>query len=104
MVNYEMVFVVDSRLPDAEKAEIEQHVKEAIEKFSGQIKQSSVWLEKQRFSFPMKKVWEGTYYLMQIEIDGNEVAKLRRSLQIMERLLRFLIVKIEDPKKQNKKG
>lgn len=99
MVKYELVFVVDARLPDADKAEISQHVVEMVEKFGGKIEQSSVWIEKQRFSFPMKKVWEGTYYLMNIAIVGPEVSKLRRSLQMMERVLRFLIVKIEEPKK-----
>lgn len=98
MVKYEMVFVLDARLSEADKTEVAKHVSELVEKFGGKIEDLSVWIEKQRFSFPMNKVWEGTYYLMNMKMVGPEVARLRRELQIMERLLRFLIIKVEEPK------
>ena len=98
MVKYELVFVLDARLSEADKAEVSKHVSENVEKFGGKIDSLAVWIEKQRFSFPMKKVWEGTYYLMNMQMMGPDVARLRRELQIIERLLRFLIVKVEEPK------
>jgi ribosomal protein S6 len=49
-------------------------------------------------SFPLKKAWEATYYLLNIEGNTTEMGKLRRELEINERVLRFLIIKIEAPK------
>jgi ribosomal protein S6 len=43
-------------------------------------------------AFAIKKAWEGTYYLLNVEMPGGEVARFRRELQINERVLRFLIV------------
>ena len=92
MVKYELVFIVDGRASDAEKSDISKQVADLVAKCGGKVINLAVWIDKQRFTFPMKKVWEGTYYLANIEMIGPEVAKLRRELQLNERLLRFLIV------------
>ncbi|NTV28700.1 MAG: 30S ribosomal protein S6 [Candidatus Omnitrophica bacterium] len=92
MVKYELVFIVDARLSDAEKGDIAKQMTDLVTKCGGKVVNVGVWIEKQRFTFPMKKIWEGTYYLANIEMVGPEVARLRRELQLNERLLRFLIV------------
>jgi ribosomal protein S6 len=95
MVKYELVFIVDARLSDGEKSAISKQVSDLVVKCGGQVVSLGVWIDKQRFTFPMKKVWEGTYYLANIEMVGPEVARLRHELQMNERLLRFLIVNAE---------
>ena len=62
------------------------------------ILNAAVWFERQRMSFPIRKAWEGTYYLLNIEGKPLEMAKFRRELQISERVLRFLIIKAEEKK------
>jgi len=95
MVKYELVFIVDARFSEAEKTDISKQIADLVVKCGGKVVNLAVWIEKQRFTFAMKKVWEGTYYLANIEMVGPEVAKLRRELQLNERILRFLIVNAE---------
>jgi ribosomal protein S6 len=95
MVKYELVFIVDARLSDGEKSTISKQVGDLVVKCGGQVVNLNVWIDKQRFTFPMKKVWEGAYYLANIEMVGPEIARLRRELQLNERVLRFLIVNAE---------
>ena len=99
MVKYELIFIVDARLSEGEKGDISKQVADMVVKFGGKVVNLAMWIDRQRFTFPMKKVWEGTYYLATIEMVGPEVAKLRRELQLNERLLRFLIVNVETSKK-----
>ena len=99
MVKYELVFIVDARLSDAEKSDVAKQISDLVTKCGGKVVNLSIWIEKQRLTFPMKKVWEGTYYLANIEMLGPEVARLRRELQLNERLLRFLIVNVAVTKK-----
>ncbi|MBF0331901.1 MAG: 30S ribosomal protein S6 [Candidatus Omnitrophica bacterium] len=98
MNKYELVYLVDARLSDADKGEVAKLVAEMITKNGGKILNSAVWFERQRMSFPIKKTWEATYYLLNIEGNAPEMAKFRRELEINERVLRFLILKIETPK------
>jgi small subunit ribosomal protein S6 len=93
MIKYEMVFVADARLSDGEKNELSRQVSDLIVKFGGKVNSLAVWMERQRFSFPMKKVVEGTYFLTNYEMPPDGAAKLRRDLQINEKVLRFLIIK-----------
>ncbi len=94
MNKYEMIYIVDSRLSDGEKGEVAKLVADMVAKAGGKILNSAVWFERQRMAFPLKKAWEGTYYLLNLEGKAPEMAKLRRELQINERILRFLIIRV----------
>jgi small subunit ribosomal protein S6 len=95
MNKYEFIYMVDARLSEGEKGEVAKLVADMIVKAGGKVVNSAVWFERQRMSFPIKKAWETTYYLLNLEGKPSEMAKLRRELQINERILRFLIIKVE---------
>jgi ribosomal protein S6 len=98
MNKYELIYMVDARLSEGEKGEIAKLVADMIAKAGGKVLNSAVWFERQRMSFPIRKAWEATYYLLNVEGKASEMSKLRRELQISERILRFLIIRIETPK------
>jgi len=94
MDKYELVGIVDATLLQEEKEKINKEVCDTIVKCGGQVINSQVWLDKQKFFFRMKKRTEGTYYLINFESPKSAIAHLRQILKINETLLRFLIVKI----------
>ena len=96
MNRYELVYIVDAHLPAQEKDEVTRQMQEGIQKLEGKIINSSVWLEKHRFSFPMKRVWEGSYYLVNFDAPAAAVGKLRQNLRLNERLLRHLIIRLDE--------
>jgi small subunit ribosomal protein S6 len=97
MNKYEFIYMVDARLSDGEKSEVAKLVADMIAKAGGKVVNSAVWFERQRMSFPIKKTWEATYYLLNLDGKPSEMAKLRRELQINEKVLRFLIIRVEQP-------
>jgi small subunit ribosomal protein S6 len=97
MNKYEFIYMVDARLSDGEKSEVAKLVADMITKAGGKVVNSAVWFERQRMSFPIKKTWEATYYLLNLDGKPSEMAKLRRELQINEKVLRFLIIRVEQP-------
>ncbi len=92
MSKYEVVYILDARLSDGEKTEVGKQVADLVTKLGGKVVDSKVWIERQKMAFAIKKAWEGVYYLLNAEMPEGEVARLRRELQINERILRFLIV------------
>ncbi len=98
MNKYELIFIVDSRLSDAEKSDASKQVTDLVAKLEGKIINSSVWIDRQRMAFPINKAAEGTYYLFNIEMKGSEIARLRRELLINERIMRFLVIRPEEQK------
>ena len=98
MSKYEMIFILDSRLSDAEKSDASKQVVDLIVKMEGKVINSCVWIDRQRMAFAIDKANEGTYYLFNIEMKRSDVARFRRELQINERILRFLIISPEEQK------
>jgi small subunit ribosomal protein S6 len=97
MNKYEFIYMVDARLSEGEKGEAAKLVTDMITKAGGKVVNSAVWFERQRMSFPIGKAWEATYYLLNLDGKPSEMSKLRRELQINEKILRFLIIKVEQP-------
>jgi len=95
MDKYELVVVVDAALPQADKDAIVKEACDTLTKVGGQIINNQVWLEKHKFSFRMKKLTEGTYYLINFQAPRPEMAKVRETYRLNERILRYLITKAE---------
>ena len=93
MTKYDLVVILDGRRPDEEKEQIAAQVTDAVEKSGGKVINSEAWLKKQKMTFLIKGCAEGTYYLTCFEGGGDTERKIRQSLRIHERLLRFAIFK-----------
>ena len=96
MNKYELVYIVDAHAPQAARDEISKQVTEAASKSDVKVINSQVWLERHRMSFPIKKVWEGTYYLLNIEAPMAAVNKMQAFLRLNEQILRFLAIRQEN--------
>ena len=92
---YELVFIVDGKLPNDAKESVRKDVAEAVNKYGGKVINSQVWIERHKFTFRIKKCTEGTYYLMNIEGDNEIVEKVKSGLTLNEKVLRFMFIKVE---------
>jgi small subunit ribosomal protein S6 len=99
---YEIGFIIT---PDAN----EEEVKKIIESISGTIKKAKGVIEsidewgRKKMAYPIKKNPEGYYVFIQTEVDGAIIAELERRLKQMEKVLRFITLRLDDKlKKANK--
>jgi len=95
MNKYELVVIVDAQKPQDTKETVLKQAAETVTKSGGKVINSQVWFEKQKFAYRIKKCLEGTYYLIKFESLGNIIEKIRKSLQLNEEILRFLITRVE---------
>ena len=94
-LRFELMIVVNTKLTTEEKESIFAEAVEVVGKGGGKVINSKVWLERQRFSFPIKKCAEGTYYLINFQGESSVVGKIRSVLRLKEKILRFMIVSEE---------
>jgi small subunit ribosomal protein S6 len=93
MNKYELVYIVDAHASQNTKDEIAKQVTDSLNKSEIKLINSQVWLERHKMSFPIQKIGEGTYYLLNLEAKTSSIAKLHSILRINEQILRFLTVK-----------
>ena len=96
MNKYELVSIVDASLPQEQKEVIFNEVTDSITKSGGKVINSKVWLEKQKFTFRIKKATDGTYHIINFEGPGDSIAKIRQLLKINERVLRLNVGVLEE--------
>ena len=91
---YEAMFIVRPDLSEDEKKALFSQINDTILKFKGEIISSSIWLEKQKFTFPIKKYTEGLYYLVTFNLESKgALSGLTGAYRLNENILRLLITR-----------
>ncbi len=98
MNKYEFVYIVDAHATQATKDEITKQVNDALAKSECKAVSSQVWFERQKMAFAINKVWEGTYYMLNIEASSAAINKFQALLRINEQVLRFLAIRTQAKK------
>ena len=95
MNKYELVYIIDAHAPQTTKDDVAKQVAEALAKSEIKLVNSQLWLDRHKMSFPIQKVIEGSYYLLNLEAKSSSVAKLQSILRINEQILRFMTVRAD---------
>ena len=95
MRNYELSVVLCSTLSDEEKVATLEKVKELITRFGGEITNVDDW-GKRKLAYEIDKQREGFYYFIQFNAETTVPAEVESRIRIMEQVLRYLIVSLED--------
>ncbi|MCM8800924.1 MAG: 30S ribosomal protein S6 [Candidatus Omnitrophica bacterium] len=95
MCKYEAMFVIKPDLSESERKNKFQHISDVIAKNNGTVLQSNIWAEKRRLAFPIKKIHEATYYLVNFSAPPEAVDSIKQAYRIDEDILRTLIIKTE---------
>ena len=95
MNKYDLVYIVDAHAPQTTKDEIAKQVADSLTKTEIKVVNSQMWLDRHKMSFPIQKIVEGTYYLLNLEAKSSAMAKLQSILRINEQILRFLTTKVD---------
>ena len=93
MNKYELVYIIDAHAPQATREDVAKQIVDTAAKSEVKIINSQVWLEKHKMSFPINKIWEGTYYLLNLEAKSPGINKMQGLLRMNEQLLRFLTIR-----------
>jgi small subunit ribosomal protein S6 len=95
MRDYELTFIARPELDEAGLAAVEGKVKGFVTSSGGQIAQVEHWGRRQ-LAYPIKKVGEGQYIFMRVQLPAQAPRELERQLQLTEDVLRYLLVREEE--------
>ena len=93
MNKYEFVYIIDAHASQSAKDEVAKQVADAAAKSEVKVVNSQIWLDKHKMSFPINKLWEGTYYMLNLEAQSGAINKMQALLRINYQILRFLTIR-----------
>lgn len=91
MREYELIFIVHPDLEETAFNEIVERVKSWITGDGGEIAKVDVW-GKRNLAYPIRKLNEGQYVLIETKMKPAFGVELERNLRLLEPILRFSVV------------
>ncbi len=95
MNKYEVMFIIKPDLGEDDRKALFNQISECIVKNEGQVTNASIWAERKKLFFPLKRYKEGTYYLVNFTAPGSALSKINNIYKMNEGILRNLIVALE---------
>ncbi len=95
MNKYELTVVVNATVEDDVRAAVIEKVKELITRFGGtntEVKEEG----KKRLAYEIQKMNEAFYYFIHFDAEATCPAEMEAQLRIMDNVLRYLCVRVEE--------
>ena len=95
MAKYELALVVNAKIEDDKRVAVVKRAQAYIERFGGKVGATEEW-GKKRLAYEIQKMHEGYYYFIKFEGQSNTPNDLEQNMRIMDNVLRYLIVRLDD--------
>lgn len=96
MNKYELCVVLSAKLEDDERAAAIEKIKEYVTRFGGAVGENIQEWGKKRLAYEIQKMNDGFYYFLHFDAEATVPAELEAQLRIMDNVLRYLCVKVEE--------
>ena len=101
MNRYELTYIIDTGLEEAARKELVEKYAELIKQNGGEIEKVDDW-GKRRLAYEINDMWEGWYVLVTFKSEGELPKEIERNLENNDKILRYLIIKLEEKKQSVK--
>ena len=102
MRNYEVVFIAAPTITSEELDGFISHAQTVVEGKNGKIVKVDNW-GKKSLAYKIKRFREGYFVVLSIEADGAAIAELERRFRVMDYIIRFISVRIDEDLKRSEK-
>jgi len=92
---YELTLIVRPDIEGENLTAVVDRVKNLVTGGGGQVTEVNAWGRRQ-LAYPINRVTEGQYFLMQTNMPERLIAGLERDLRLTEQIVRFLIVRADE--------
>jgi len=92
--DYELVFIVNPEVADDGLDPLINNITQFITGKAGNIVEVARWGRK-KLAYPIKHVMEGNYVLIKFKLDPSANHELETNLKIAEKIIRYLLIKMD---------
>jgi small subunit ribosomal protein S6 len=93
--DYELMIVLDPNLDEEALETATNRVQSTINQRGGAVKNVESW-GRRRLAYPIGRNRDGTYVLLRFQAKPEATAEVERALKLMESVVRYLVVRVEE--------
>lgn len=94
MKKYEIMYIINPTVLEEGREALIAQVNELFQANGATIAKTEKWGER-KLAYPIEKKKSGFYVLTTFEIDGVKLAEVEAKLNIMESVMRYIVVKLD---------
>lgn len=95
MYNYEGVFIIDPDLSAEASKGVLTQIQDLVTKNQGRVDAVQEW-GKKRLAYKIRKKAEGTYVVLNYQMDSQSTKRFEQLLRLNDQILRYLIINKND--------
>lgn len=96
---YEIGFIMNPESTEEEVKKVIDSITQIIVKSNGKVESVDEW-GRRKFQYPIEKHREGLYVFINANSDGSDLIEVERRLKLTEKVMRFLVLRIDDKLKK----
>jgi small subunit ribosomal protein S6 len=96
---YEILFIADPNLGEAEVDALTAQIQGFIEKEGGKVEKVEKW-GKKRLAYLVKRHREGSYVLLSVEGGADLVKEVERRIRVLDGVIKFMTVRVDEDLKK----
>lgn len=97
MNEYELLYIVNPTLTEEQQTVLSERIKKHIEAEGGIIDSIDDW-GMRRLAYPIQKLMEGHYILLNLQSDPKHINTVSKQLRLLQGIMRFVLVRREKKK------
>ena len=94
MKKYEIMYIINPTVLEEGRETLIAEVNELLQANGATIAKTEKWGER-KLAYPIEKKKSGFYVLTTFEIDGVKLAEVEAKLNIIESVMRYIVVKLD---------
>jgi small subunit ribosomal protein S6 len=98
VIEYEILLLLDTELPDDREEQIVQRIREEIERGGGTWERHDSWGQR-KLAYEIDHKADGSYHLLQFQSGPETLAEISRVLKITDGVIRHMAVRRPKPPK-----
>ena len=102
MRKYEIMFIVDPNLPEDEIDQLNTQVAGMVTDGGGSVVETEK-MGRRRLAYEVKRQTDGFYVLLTVEANGEIVSEVERRFRVMDTVLRYITVRVDETEKKLEK-
>ena len=95
---YELIYILPPETAEAQANDLHEQVAQIVTRLNGQIEKTENW-GRRKFAYEIGHFKDGVYVLEVINGSGELMKELDRRLKVLDQVLRYMIVRVDEEKK-----
>ncbi len=99
---YEVMFIVDPKTGDEDITRLNETLQQIITDQGGTVTKNEN-MGRRQLAYPIGRVNEGHYILLEVDGSGREIAELERRMRVNDQVIRYITVRVDEDRRRAEK-